>query len=87
MLAWAQPWISHRHSHYKGDAAVHRRRGDFLFSLGFSDFRVRMTPEGGAKLQLPASQLPKLLQERQKVLCKLKEYYPSVVLDLEVRHE
>ena len=46
-----------------------------------------MTPEGGAKLQLPASQLPKLLQERQKVLCKLKEYYPSVVLDLEVRHE
>ena len=60
---------------------------DFLFSLGFSDFRVRMTPEGGAKLQLPASQLPKLLQERQKVLCKLKEYYPSVMLDLEVRHE
>ena len=60
---------------------------DFLFSLGFSDFRVRMTPEGGAKLQLPASQLPKLLQERQKVLCKLKECYPSVVLDLEVRHE
>ena len=85
MLAW--PPGSHRYLHHKGDAAAHRRREDFLFSLGFSDFRVRMTPEGGAKLQLPASQLSKLLQERQKVLCKLKEYYPSVVLDLEVRHE
>lgn len=60
---------------------------DFLFSQGFSDFRVRLTPEGGAKLQFPAGQLPRLLEKRQQVLEKLKQNYSSVVLDLEVRHE
>ena len=37
---------------------------NFLFSLGFSDFRVRMMPNGAARLQVLSSQLP-LLKDSQ----------------------
>ena len=57
---------------------------NFLFSLGFTDFRVRMQGED-AKLQLPKDQLPLLLAHREEILEKLKMYYKSVMLDLEVR--
>ena len=57
---------------------------DFLFSLGFSDFRVRMSGNS-AKLQLPEGQLEKLMAQRKEILAKLKQYYDSVTLDLEVR--
>lgn len=57
---------------------------DYLFSLGFKDFRVR-SQEGHAKLQLLQSQLPLLLEHREEILRKLKEYYKTVSLDLEVR--
>ena len=57
---------------------------NFLFSLGFTDFRVRMQGED-AKLQLPEDQLPLLLTHRKEILEKLKMYYKSVMLDLEVR--
>lgn len=57
---------------------------DYLFSLGFSDFRVRMQ-DGFARLQLPGSQLEALLARRREVLEKLKGYYKGVLLDLEVR--
>ena len=57
---------------------------DFLFSLGFSDFRVRMAGNS-AKLQLPESQLEKLMAQRSEILQTLKQYYDSVTLDLEVR--
>lgn len=57
---------------------------EYLFSLGFSDFRVRRF-QGAAKLQIPESQLPKLLEQRKAILHELKKYYNSVLLDLEVR--
>lgn len=57
---------------------------DYLSSLGFSDFRVRIL-DGCARLQLPQGQLPLLLERRQEILEKLKTLYPSVLLDLEVR--
>ena len=57
---------------------------DDLFSLGFSDFRVR-SREGHARLQLPEAQLPLLLENRKEILEKLKEHYQTVSLDLEVR--
>ena len=57
---------------------------DYLFSLGFSDFRVR-SREGHARLQLPEAQLPLLLEYRKEILGKLKEHYQTVSLDLEVR--
>ncbi len=58
---------------------------DFLFSLGFSDFRVRMLPDGAAKLQLPAAQLSLLMERREMILAEFKKTYPAVLLDLEVR--
>lgn len=58
----------------------------FLMGLGFSGFRIRLLGDS-AKLQLPASQLPRLLTLREQVLAKLKQYYSGVLLDLEVRDE
>lgn len=60
------------------------RAEQYLFSLGFSDFRIRMH-HGDARLQLPAHQLERLLTLRTQVVTELKKYYPSILLDLEVR--
>lgn len=57
---------------------------DYLFSLGFTDFRVR-SQEGHARLQMPEAQLEPLLEHRKAILAKLKKYYKTVSLDLEVR--
>lgn len=58
---------------------------DYLKSLGFSDFRVRMQ-DGNAKLQLPEQQMTLLLENRTEILRELKQYYKNVWLDLEARH-
>lgn len=57
---------------------------NFLFSLGFTDFRVRMMGSA-AKLQFPGDQLEKVIKNREKIIAELKMYYTSVLLDLEVR--
>ncbi|MDE5931174.1 MAG: ATP-dependent sacrificial sulfur transferase LarE [Lachnospiraceae bacterium] len=57
---------------------------DYLFSLGFTDFRVR-SQEGHARLQVPETQIGLLLEHRKAILAKLKGYYKTVSLDLEVR--
>lgn len=62
------------------------RAEDHLFSLGFTNFRVRMMGNA-AKIQLPEHQFPILLNKRQDLLCELKKYYTDVLLDLEVRGE
>ena len=69
----------------------------YLSSLGFSDFRVRLiasasdtesgTANDIAKIQIPASQMELLHTHREEILAELSKYYTSVVLDLEVRHE
>lgn len=59
---------------------------DFLFSLGFSDFRVRLA-DGCARLEMSEKQLPMLLELRKVVMSELKKYYSGVLLDLEVRNE
>ena len=56
----------------------------FLQSLGFRDFRVRLLGES-AKLQVRAEQLPLLLEKRQDILEGLRPLYPHILLDLEVR--
>lgn len=58
----------------------------FLMELGFTDLRVRLL-EGHARIQLPAAQLPLLLEKRQHILETLKPQYRGVLLDLEVRSE
>ncbi len=59
---------------------------DFLFSIGFSDFRLRQSGNS-AKLQIKEEQFPMLLERRSKIVTELKKYFSEVSLDLEVRHE
>ncbi len=55
-----------------------------LFSLGFTDFRVR-TAAGEARLQLREEQFDLLYAHRAEILDRLKKVYKTVSLDLEVR--
>lgn len=57
---------------------------DFLFSLGFKDFRARLV-DGRFKIQVREEDLEKILDHRLEILEKLKTLSPAVVLDLEVR--
>ena len=57
---------------------------DYLFSLGFADFRVR-TLGNDAKLQLKAQDFPLLLERREEITGELKKRYASILLDLEER--
>ena len=56
----------------------------YLMRLGFSGFRIRLLGDA-ARLQLPAAQLPKLMEQRETVAAELKKHYSGVLLDLEVR--
>ncbi|MDE7247972.1 MAG: ATP-dependent sacrificial sulfur transferase LarE [Lachnospiraceae bacterium] len=57
---------------------------DYLFSLGFTDFRVRRFGEA-ARLQFPADQFEKVLEKREEIIKELKRYYGAVLLDMEAR--
>ena len=59
---------------------------DYLFSLGFSDFRVRTVGEM-AKIQVTKEQFPLLVKHRKEIVGKLSEMYEEVCLDLEARNE
>ena len=59
---------------------------DFLQSLGFSDFRVRLLA-GCARIQIRESQYPLLLEKRTEINNKLGELYKAVLLDMEARDE
>lgn len=56
----------------------------YLFSLGFSDFRVRQA-DGHARIQVPADQMSALFEKREEIKEKLGPLFKSVSLDLEVR--
>ena len=56
----------------------------YLFSLGFRDFRVRSMGDA-AKLQLNQRDLARFPEYREDILKTLRQYYRSVLLDLEVR--
>lgn len=55
-----------------------------LFSLGFSDFRIRQR-RGEAKIQIREEQFPLLFKYRKTIVSFLKKYYRIVLLDLEER--
>jgi len=59
---------------------------DFLFSLGFRNFRVRLL-DGCARIQVPPKQLPMLMELRERILDELGRRYRGVLLDLEARDE
>ena len=56
----------------------------YLAQLGFRDFRVRCQGDT-AKIQIRETNLSLLIQHREVILKELKQYYTSIVLDLEVR--
>lgn len=58
----------------------------FLFSLGLRDVRVRLL-DGCARIQVPAAQLPTVLEHRAEIKAELRQYYGGVLLDLEARDE
>ncbi len=60
------------------------RAEEYLASLGFRDFRVRLMGES-AKIQVRAEQLLLLLEKRIEIVEELKKEYAAVLLDLEVR--
>ena len=62
------------------------RAEEFLRSLGFSDFRIRLF-SGCARLQLREEDLPGLMEKRREILQELNKDYDAVFLDLEVRNE
>ena len=64
--------------------AITERNEDFLRSLGFRDFRIRLVGTG-AKLQVSGNELPLLFTNRETILEMLKNDYTEVLLDLEVR--
>lgn len=63
-----------------------QRAENYLFSLGFTDFRVR-TQGNSAKLQIREAQLELLMQNRNIIVEQLKKDYENVLLDMEVRGE
>ena len=57
---------------------------DFLFSLGFTDFRVR-TAGKTALLQFPAEQLERAKREEAEIAAKLGAFFEKVSIDPEGR--
>lgn len=57
---------------------------NYLFELGFTDFRVRMMGNI-ARLQFPEDQMSRVLEKREEILDRLKKHYTAVLLDLEAR--
>lgn len=60
------------------------RAEDYLFSLGFTDFRVRCSGDT-ARLQIPAGQLDMVMAKREAIVRALKKDYKAVLLDMEAR--
>lgn len=60
------------------------RAENALFSLGFTDFRVRHYG-GAARVQLPEEQLPHALSARREILDALSPDFDAVLLDLQPR--
>lgn len=56
----------------------------FLFSLGFSDFRVRFF-HGVARLQLPEKQMERAVRMKNEIRAGLSPYFDTVLLDLKER--
>lgn len=58
----------------------------YLFSLGFTDFRVRLR-DGGALLQFTAKQHDKAEKELEIIKTELKKYFDIIRLDPNAREE
>ena len=66
------------------DLSVTEQAEGLLAAAGFSDFRIRKAGDS-ARLEVPAAQIPLVLERRQEILSKLKPYYRYITLNLEGR--
>ena len=55
-----------------------------LFSLGFSDLRLRKLGQT-AKIQLPANQLVRAVEKREEIVEQLSPWFDTILLDLKPR--
>ena len=55
-----------------------------LSEMGFQDFRVRLLGDG-ARIQITAEQMQKVLERREEITAALKPLFSAVMLDLEAR--
>lgn len=62
---------------------------EYLASLGFSDFRIRFMDGAfdAAKIQVPIEQFKLVVENRERIVEELKQYYSEMYLDLEGRNE
>ena len=60
------------------------RAEDALFGMGFTDFRVRLLG-GAARLQLPAEQMLRAIEQREGIRAVLAAWFDTVLLDLKER--
>lgn len=58
----------------------------YLFSLGFTDFRVRLR-DGGALLQFTAKQHKKAEDKFETITAELSKFFDTIKLDLKAREE
>ena len=58
------------------------RAEETLYSLGFSDLRVRFVPPDCAKIQLTEGQLGSVSELRADIVTAFRPYFNSIVLDL-----
>ena len=71
--------------HITGHDLEHIEKAEgYLFSLGLSDFRVRLIGNT-AKIQVPENQIAIVIKNRIEILTYFKSMFDEVVLDLEVR--
>jgi uncharacterized protein len=59
---------------------------DTLFSMGFSDFRVRVF-EGVARLQFISEHIYRAFQKREDIKQAIKPYFTEILLDLDERQK
>ncbi len=67
-----------------GDLARIERGEDALRAMGFTDLRLRLTPDG-ARLELPAAQMARAIELREEILSALGGDFGRVVLDMKGR--
>ncbi len=60
------------------------RAENYLFSLGFKDFRVRIFNKA-ALIQVHKSQILKFYDKKDEILIEMKNYFDRIFLDLEER--
>ena len=64
--------------------AITEKSENYLTSLGFTDFRIRMNGQT-AIIQIKPEQMNMIFTHREEIVSTLKQYYDKVLLDMEGR--